>query len=97
MKPVHFTNLARADLIDNWVRIALHDEATANRVFQSLTEACLGLGDFPELGKARPEIASDVRALVSERWLLLYRNEPDRVLVVRIVDGARDLAEVEVP
>jgi toxin ParE1/3/4 len=43
----------------------------------------------------RPEIAEGARALVIERWLALYRLTEDGVQVVRIIDGARDLAKIE--
>jgi toxin ParE1/3/4 len=94
---VHYTRNARADLTDIWVHIALRDEATANRVIDTLVAACSQLGSFPELGRARPDIGPDVRSLVSERWLVLYRIEAAHVLVVRVVDGARDLSNVDLP
>jgi toxin ParE1/3/4 len=63
----------------------------------TITERCEQLGDFPEMGLARPEIAPDVRALVTERWLVLYRILAAGVQIVRIVDGARDLSIIELP
>ena len=97
MSGVRYTQHARADLIDIWMRIAARDEKVANRVVDTITGRCNQLAGFPEMGQARPEIASDVRALVSERWLILYRILAPGVQVVRIVDGARDLAVLEIP
>ena len=97
MKAVRYTRHARTDLTDIWLHIATRDEATANRVVDTLAEACNRLGSFPELGRARPEIGADVRSLVSERWLVLYRIEVANVLVVRVVDGARDVSRIELP
>ncbi|MDR3475763.1 MAG: type II toxin-antitoxin system RelE/ParE family toxin [Devosia sp.] len=56
---------------------------------------CRLLGDHPQLGSARSEIAEGARVLVIERWLALYRLVEDGVQVVRIVDGARDLTRLE--
>jgi hypothetical protein len=39
--------------------------------------------------------AEDARALVIERWLVLYRLVEDGVQVVRIIDGARDLTRID--
>lgn len=89
------TAQARADLVDIWLRIAARDEATANRVLDDIALRVTQLAAYPELGKARPEIAHDARALVSERWLILYRITPGAVEVVRVVDGARDLLRLE--
>lgn len=97
MSRVRYTNLARTDLTDIWVRIALHDQASANRVVDAITERCNQLSDFPKLGPARPEIAPNVRVLIVERWLVLYRMMAADVQIVRIVDGARDLAFIELP
>jgi toxin ParE1/3/4 len=55
------------------------------------------LRDYQQLGPARPEIAEDARALVIERWLALYRVEDDGVQIVRIIDGVRDLTDLEWP
>lgn len=48
-----------------------------------------------KIGKARPEIAPDARVWVIERWLALYRLTEHGAQIVRIIDGARDLAAIE--
>jgi toxin ParE1/3/4 len=53
------------------------------------------LRDHPHLGAARKEIAADARVLVAEHWLVLYRLVEGGVQIVRIVDGARDLTQLE--
>lgn len=97
MSRVRYTHHARADLLDIWVRIAAHDEATANRIVDTITQRCEQLGDFPELGPARPEIAPGGRALVTGRWLVLYRILAASVQIVRVVDGASDLSLLALP
>jgi toxin ParE1/3/4 len=46
------------------------------------------------LGPERPEITPDARMLVEGDYLILYRVRPDGVDIVRIVHGARKLAEL---
>jgi toxin ParE1/3/4 len=93
---VRFTRQAREDLLDIWLHIAPHNsEAVADRVYDHIEQTCQLLRQHPRLGPVRPEIAEDARALVIERWLAFYRVVEDGVQVVRIVDGARDLAKIE--
>ena len=42
-----------------------------------------------------PEIAPDARVRVIERWLALYRLTEYGAQIVRVIDGARDLAAIE--
>jgi len=46
------------------------------------------------MGPKRPEIATDARVLVVERWLVLYSVDNDDVRIVRIMDGASDLRDI---
>ena len=95
MSKVRYTRRAREDLLDIWVNIAPRDQAAADRVYDRIEESCQLLRDHPQLGRARPEIAKDARALVIEKWLAIYRLVEGRVQIVRIVDGARDLTKLE--
>jgi toxin ParE1/3/4 len=92
---VRFTRRAREDLLDIWLYIAVQSPATADKVYDRIEEGCGRLRDFPQSGRVRPEIAKGARSIVVDRWLLLYRLTKDGVLIVRIVDGSRDLARIE--
>lgn len=92
---LHFTHRAREDLLDIWVYIAAQNPSAADRVFDRIEESCWRLRDFPQVGPARPDIAENARILIIERWLALYRLIDDGVQVVRIVDGARDLRQLD--
>jgi len=95
---VRFTRRAREDLLDIWLYVAPRSsEAVADQIYDRLEERCQLLTEHPQLGPARPEIAEDARALVIERWLALYRLIDDGAQVVRIVDGSRDLTQIEWP
>ncbi|WP_260692936.1 type II toxin-antitoxin system RelE/ParE family toxin [Rhizobium laguerreae] len=52
------------------------------------------MGQHPQMGPERPEIAADARVLVIERWLALYSIDNDDVRIVRILDGASDLHDI---
>ena len=73
------------------------DDAVGRSGFDRIEERCRLLTEHPQIGRARPEIAEDARALVIERWLVLYRLLNDGAQVVRIIDGSRELTKIEWP
>ena len=83
---------ADADLIDIYVWIAQENPEAAARLVQRLVAAVRRLADFPESAPIRPDIVPGVPSLVVGRYLVLYRVEADRIDVVRVVHGSRDVA-----
>jgi toxin ParE1/3/4 len=94
---VHFSQQANDDLIDIWLWIARDSIAIADTAIDRIERRAAQLAYHPEIGVARPEIGDGARGLVAERWLVLYRLIDGGVLIVRIVDGARDLGRLEWP
>lgn len=47
------------------------------------------LTDFPAAGTPKPEYGPQVRQLVVAPYLMLYRIDRDRVLILRVLDGRR--------
>ncbi len=94
MKPVFILPSADADLseIHDW--IANDDLRAADRLVDRLVEATRRLKDFPDRGTPRPELSDAARSLVVGNYLILYRVGPERVDIVRIVHGARDLSDL---
>jgi toxin ParE1/3/4 len=83
-------------LLDIWLYVARNSsEAVADRVLDSIEQACCSLEQHPRLGRARPEIQSEARSITIERWLALYRVTEEGAQIVRIIDGARDIAAIE--
>jgi toxin ParE1/3/4 len=93
---LHYTRRAREDLLEIWLYIAArNNEALADAVYDRIEEGCSRLAQHPQIGKTRREIATDARVLVIERWLALYRLTEYGAQIVRVIDGARDLAAIE--
>jgi toxin ParE1/3/4 len=66
---IHFTRHAREDLLDIWLFVARRDsEALADANYDRIEAACARLVEHPQLGRARPEIAPDARALCAIDW-----------------------------
>ena len=96
MAQVVYSALARADLADIWWHIANNGGlAIADQVIDWIERRTAMLARHPEMGPARPDLAVDARSLVVERWLVLYRVLDEQVQVMRVVDGARDLRQVD--
>jgi toxin ParE1/3/4 len=96
MAQVMYAAQARADIDDIWLAVAMSGgEELADRVIDGIEDRTAMLAQYPLMGPARPDIAEDARSLVVERWLVLYRAAAPCVLVMRVVDGARDLRHIK--
>ena len=81
---------------------ALHDYIArdsrlyAERFVASLVRAVEPLADFPELGRRVPEEPdrADVRELLVRTYRIIYRVEPERILVAAIVHGRHNLDDL---
>lgn len=74
--------------------IAIDSMAAADRLIDRLEAAEDRLGDFPELGRLRDDIAADLRSWPVGDYLILYRIDRNGVLIVRVLHGARDLPAI---
>jgi toxin ParE1/3/4 len=91
MPIVQRTAQAEEDLIDIWLAIAQDDVRAADRLLDAIEDKLLLLADQSSLGPARPDIAPDLRYFPVRRYLILYRQIPNGIEVVRVVHGARDI------
>ena len=88
------TAQAEEDLINIWVYIAQNNPAAADRMLDELDAKCLLLADNPQLGPARPDIATDLRHFPVGSYLILYREIAEGIEVVRVSHGARRLVDL---
>ena len=96
MGEVRLSRFAQRDLLEIWFHIAADKgPATADHWIDRIEARCRQLAEFPELGPPRPDIAGDARLLVIARWLALYEITKGGVRIMRVVDAARDLGELD--
>jgi toxin ParE1/3/4 len=93
-----WTPRAEEDLFEIYTFIALDNPGAADRVLLQLQSGIEALALNPFLCQRRPDIAPSARILVEHPYLVLYETHPDygedpvsEVVIVRIVDGRRDL------
>ncbi len=93
---VTFTRSAQAeeDLIEIWSYIADDNPQAGDKLLDKIDEACARLAEYPNLGQARPDLAQGLRHSVVGQYLILYREMPRGIEVVRVLHGARHLPDL---
>ena len=96
MADITWTDQALADVEAVCLYIARdaprYAELVARRVFQTTDR----LVAFPRLGRVVPEIGrDDIREVIVQSYLLIYRLLPDEVEVLTVHHGASPLTDLE--
>ena len=69
-------------------------QALAERFATAFEEKSQLLAQFPEMGRPRPEIATNLRSTLVHPYVLFYRLEGEVVQIIRILHGKRDLRSI---
>jgi toxin ParE1/3/4 len=85
---------AEEDLIGIWTYVATDNLAAADRLLDRIDQVCERLAANPRLGPARPDLAEGLRYFVTGSYLVLYREAPGGVEIVRVAHGARRLPDL---
>lgn len=88
---LEFSVEAKADLLDISIYIARDNPGRAQSFVDELEARCADLLVFPDSGRARPELAPDLRSKPHGRYIIFYTPARDTVRIERILHGARDL------
>lgn len=96
---IKYTPAAIADLqeLKDYISKTLHNPKAAHRITKNILDYCSNLKTHPQLGMslaAKTGIDTDLRYLICEHHLAMYRVEGDLVLIVRILDGRTDYMRV---
>ena len=71
-----------------------NDHAYSQRYATAFDEKSKVIGQFPEIGRPRPEIAPNLRSTLVHPYVIFYRFEADVVQIIRILHGKRDLRSI---
>jgi toxin ParE1/3/4 len=97
-RPVRWSSDAEADLlrIIDWIA-QRSGQARALDVLERLTMRAASLSRLAARGRAVPEVAAVaepiLREVIEAPWRIVYIADPERVLIVAILDGRRDVAD----
>jgi toxin ParE1/3/4 len=90
---LRLTPRAESDLRAIWTTIARHDEAAADRLILRLFEVMELAASMPQMGPPRADLSPTARLLIEAPYLVIYEPQPDGILAVAVVHGARDPAD----
>ena len=91
MIPYVVSPRARADLDEIWDYVAEDSPSAADRLLATFEEKLLLLAKQPLLGQSRDELRPGIRSFVVGRYVVYYQLADDRIRVVRVLHGARDV------
>lgn len=92
MSRIRFTTSAEADLLELWLTIAEENLVAADESLDLIQSTVLLLGNQPEMGRARPELADGLRSIPTRTpYIIFYVVNADNLLVVRVLHHARDI------
>lgn len=87
-----FAEPAAHDLDSIIAYIALDNPEAAEKVFRTIVTTAERLTDFPGLGRAGRLPETRELAVSGQPYLIVYRAASDKVTVLAVFHGARDLA-----
>jgi toxin ParE1/3/4 len=82
---------ALEDLAGIWAFIAEGSPRQADAFAAAIDREIRALARHPLIGRARPELLTDLRSLPYGRYLIFYLPRKRGIEVVRVLHGARDL------
>jgi toxin ParE1/3/4 len=86
--------LAETDILEIWNYIADDSLAAADRWVDRIDKQFRVLATQPMMGRVRDELAPGVRSFPFGRYVIFYMPLDDRIDVVRVLHGARDIDAV---
>jgi toxin ParE1/3/4 len=81
---------AAADILDIWDFIAEDSMVEADRWVDRLDEKLTLWSTQPLIGRARPELAPELRSMPFGRYVVFFLPLPDGIDVVRVLHSSRD-------
>lgn len=91
-----FSARARRDLkaIARYTR-ETWSQQQADRYNEDLTSTFERLGEYPDLGRGRPELPVGTLAFVVIRHVIIYRTDGPRIFILRVVHQQMDLSGLD--
>ncbi len=88
---------AFSDLIEIWEAIADDSPANATRFLERVEDTLGGLARQPSMGRARYELADQLRSFPVGRYVAYYVPLADGIDLVRMLHGSRDVSDLDFP
>ncbi len=89
----YIADRARADLAEVWLYVARDRPGAADPLYDRLMRHFDVLAANPEMGEDCSKLAIGLRRTSVGNYVVLFRPRSDRVEIVRVIHGARDVEE----
>jgi toxin ParE1/3/4 len=91
MPRLAYSAAAKQDLKELSKFIARDKRKAAEKWLLEIRQKCQLIARFPEMGEERFDLKPGMRVSVFGNYLIFYRMEAKRVLIVRVMSGFRDI------
>ena len=88
---VFVSEQADADLVQIYKFLAERNPDAAETLSREINRKFQNLGDFPFIGRDRSTLAEGIRSIVAYPYVIFYMVEHDRIAIVRVLHGRRDI------
>ena len=88
---VFVSDRADADILHFYQYIAERNPAAAESVIRDIDRKFESLSRFPFIGRERSSLAPGLRSLAAWPYVIFYAIGNDRIIIVRVLDGRRDI------
>ncbi len=96
--PVYWSQTAKTDLAEIVEYIAKDSPQTALKVLKTLESQIKKLYQFPKSGRIVPELKKHniykYRELIHGPWRIFYKTEENKVFILAVVDGRRNVEDL---
>ena len=83
-----------------YISKVLHNPKAGERILKRILDTCGQLKSYPKLGmplNAKTETETDLRCLICDNHIAIYRVEGDWIMIIRILDGRTDYMRMIFP
>jgi toxin ParE1/3/4 len=94
MPAVFRTSQAHIDLVEIALHISEQNPTGADHWLDLIDEKCHALARMPEMGRKRSDLATGLRSLAVNNYVIFYRPVSDGIQVIRVLHGARDIPAI---
>jgi toxin ParE1/3/4 len=88
---IFVSDRADADILQIYKFLAERNPAAAESLVREIDNKFQNLSRFPFIGRERSSLAPGVRSIVAGIHVIFYMIERNRIIIVRVLDGRRDI------
>ncbi len=88
---VFISDAAENDLLHIIRYLSDNNTAAAGRLARDINEKFTDLAQFPFIGRERSSLGDGLRSVVAGMHVIFYEVQHERIVIVRVLDGRRDI------